>query len=202
MKKHYHIWKLLIFDMFVIEFGPVGVFFIAYYLSSFSIAAVSLAVATFVSLVASKIINKRVPSFAIFSGTITILTALITYYFKLPEVLIFKDTVYYLFFASLLFLSIWKEKGLFKAFFGHIFAIEDKGWFVLERRWLVFFILAGCSNEYVRNFLSDDDWVIYKQVVVFFFLGFGLYQFTITSKYRLGETDKLGLRKFEGRNTD
>jgi intracellular septation protein len=195
MKKHSHIWKILIFDMFVIEFGPVGVFFVAYYLSSFYIAAMSLAVATFVSLIASKIINKRVPTFAIFSGTITIVTAFITYYFKLPEVLIFKDTVYYLFFASLLFVSIWKKKALFKTFFGHIFAIEENGWFLLEKRWLIFFILAGASNEFVRIFLSLDEWVVYKQIVVFFFLGFGLYQFKISSEHRLPEADKLGLRK-------
>jgi len=199
MKKHSHIWKILIFDMFVIEFGPVGVFFIAYYFSSFSIAAFSLAVATLLALIASKLINKRVPWFAIFSGTITIITAMVTYFFDMPGVLIFKDTVFYFLFAVLLGLSIWKGKNLFKAFFGHIFAIKDEGWIALERRWIIFFVAAGSSNEFVRIFLSADEWVIYKQVVVIFFLGFGLYQFRISNKYRLPEADKLGLRKLSSR---
>ena len=181
--------------MFVIEFGPVGVFFVAYYSFDFLMAALALGAATLVALVLSQFVNKRVPWFAIFSGSITILTALLTYLLTAPWILIIKDSVYYGLFALFLGISLWQKKSLFKTFFGHIFAITEEGWRILEGRWFVFFVFAATSNELVRMFLSADEWVLYKQAIVFVFLGFGLYQFRVSIKYRLPEADALGLRK-------
>lgn len=182
--------------MFVIEFGPVGIFFIAYYLSDFITAAAALGVTTFITLILSQLINKRVPWFALFSGSVTILTAYITYLYTAPWVLILKDSIYYFLFAALLSLSIIRHTLLFKLFFGHIFAISDTGWRVLERRWLLFFIAAGVSNEFVRTTLTTADWVVYKQIIIAVFLFFGLYQFRVSSAYRIpDESDRLGLRR-------
>ena len=181
MKKHNHIWKILIFDMFVIEFGPVGVFFVAYYFLDFLKAALALGGATLVALVLSQFVNKRVPWFAIFSGSITILTALLTYLFTAPWILIIKDSVYYGLFALFLGISLWQKKSLFKTFFGHIFAITEEGWRILEGRWFVFFVFAATSNELVRMFLSADEWVLYKQAIVFVFLGFAFWVLFIMS---------------------
>ena len=195
MRAYKHIWKILIFDMFIIEFGPVGVFFIVYYFSSFQVAALALGISTFFALVTSRAVNKRVPWFAIFSGSITMLTALATYLFTAPWMLIIKDSVYYALFALLLGVSLYMRKAIFKAFFGHIFAIAEEGWRILELRWFAFFIFAAASNEFVRIYLTADEWVLYKQLIVFIFLGFGLYQFRVSMKYPLPEADRLGLRK-------
>jgi intracellular septation protein len=195
MKKHSHIWKILIFDMFIIEFGPVGIFFVAYYFSDFLTAALALGASTFIALLLSRIINKRVPWFAIFSGSITILSALVTYLLTAPWILIITDSVFYLLFALILGLSLRRNHSVFKTFFGHIFAITTEGWRALEKRWFVFFVLACVSNEMVRVFLSPDAWVVYKQGVVVAFLVFGFYQFKVTIKHRLSEADRFGLRK-------
>ncbi len=181
--------------MFIIEFGPVGVFFFVYYLTDFLRAALSLGVATMVALLVSWAVNRRVPWFAVFSGTVTILTSLLTYIYTEPWMLIVKDSVYYFLFAFLLGMSLWKRRGLFHTFFGHIFMVTEEGWRILERRWFVFFLLAGTANELVRMYLTVDEWVIYKQVIVVVFLIFGLYQFTISKRHRLPEADALGLRK-------
>ena len=198
MKKHRHIWKIFIFDMFIIEFGPVGVFFIAYYLFDFLSAALALGVSTLGALLLSKVVNKRVPWFAIFSGSITMLTALLTYVFTAPWMLIVKDSIYYFMFALFLGFSLWKGLSVFKSFFGHVFAMEEAGWKILEKRWFVFFVLAGSSNEFVRVSLTVDQWVAYKEAIVLIFLTFGLYQFRVSSKYRLPEADKLGLKLLKG----
>lgn len=195
MKKHRHIWKILIFDMFIIEFGPVGLFFIAYYLTDFLIAALVLGVSTLLTLILSQIVNRRVPWFAIFSGSITIITAFITYLFSAPWILVIKDSAYYILFTLFLGISLWRRLSVFKAFFGHIFAIDEAGWRILEWRWFVFFLLAAISNEAVRTLLTTDEWVLYKQAIIFFFLGFGLYQFRVSRAHRLPEADALGLWK-------
>jgi len=202
MKKHSHIWKILVFDMFVIEFGPVGVFFLVYYLADFPQAALALGVATLLALVLSKVVNKRVPWFAIFSGTITMITSVITYIYTAPTVLILKDTVYYFLFAGILLFGVWKERHIFEKFFGHIFALAEEGWKILERRWLVFFLIAGVLNEVVRMSLSTSEWVVYKQVVVIGFVLFGMYQFQVSMRYRLAEADEYGLRRISPSTTE
>jgi len=189
-----HIWKILILDMFVIEFGPVGVFFIAYYLAGFPVAALSLGCATFGALVLSRIVNKRVPWFAIFSGSITMLTSFITYLHDSPTVLIVKDSAYYFLFAAILGVSTFMNRHVFRAFFGHVFALTETGWRILEQRWALFFLLAGTANEIVRVSLSVGEWVIYKQVIVIMFTAFGLYQFRVSSRHRSEEADEYGLR--------
>lgn len=170
-------------------------FFITYYLSDFLTAALALGASTFVALILSWAINKRVPWFAIFSGSMTILTALVTYIFVAPWVLIIKDSLFYFLFAFIVGISLWRNRSIFKIFFDHIFAITETGWHLLEKRWFLFFVLAGVLNELVRVLLSADDWVLYKQAIVLVFLGFGLYQFKVSSKHRLPEADRLGLRK-------
>lgn len=181
--------------MFVIEFGPVGVFFLTYYLTDFFTAALALGLATLITLILSKVINKRVPWFAIFSGTVTIATSLVTYLYTEPGILIFKDTVYYTLFASFIGIGLWRGRSVFEKFFGHIFAITEKGWFSLERRWVFFFMSAAVSNELVRMFLTVEQWVIYKQIILVIFVVFGMYQLRVTMRYRTEEADKWGLRR-------
>ncbi len=195
LKRNKHIIKLLIFDMFIIEFGPVGVFFVTYYLTDFLTAALALGISTFLTMVASQIVNKRVPWFAIFSGIITIISALVTYFYNAPWILIVKDTVYYLIFVLLLGFSIWKKHSIFKTFFGHVFAMSDEGWRILEMRWFLFFLFSAVSNEAVRIFLTPDEWVLYKQLMLAIFFTFGMYQFRVSMKYRLESADRFGLRK-------
>ena len=195
MKKHGHLFKILFFDMFVIEFGPTGVFLIAYYLSDFITAALWLGAATALALVISRVVNNRLPLFAIFSGSVTMLSALITFIYQSPDVLIIRDSVFYVLFAVLLGMSVWRPDSLFKKFFSHIFLLADEAWNTLERRWFVFFIVLAISNEFVRMNLTVEEWVIYKQVALVTMVVFGFYQLTVTRQYRLPGSDNLGFRK-------
>jgi intracellular septation protein len=195
LKKNKHILKMLVFDMFVIEFGPIIVFFIVNYFAGFMSAALALAIATLLTMVLSKIVNKRVPWFAIFSGVITIVTSLVTYFYTAPSVLIIKDTVYYFVFAGMLLVGIYTGRSVFEKFFGHVFAITKQGWQTLEMRWCGFFVFAALSNEYVRIFYTAEAWVLYKQAILLVFFAFGMYQFKVSMKHRLPEADRFGLRK-------
>ena len=193
---------MLVFDMFVIEFGPIIVFFVVNYFAGFMAAALSLGVATFATMVLSKIVNKRVPWFAIFSGVITIVTSLVTYFYTAPWVLIIKDTFYYFAFSLVLLVSIWTGRSVFEKFFGHVFAITEKGWQTLEKRWCGFFVFAAISNEYIRIFYTAEEWVIYKQFILIVFFIFGMYQFKVSIKHRLAEADRFGLRKLKSQSTN
>lgn len=195
MQRSRHIWKIVIFDIFIIEFGPVGVFFGVYYFTDFLTAALSLSIATILALIGSKLINGRLPLFAIFSGLATILTAFVTFLFTAPWVLIVADSVYYFFFALMLGASTWSGQLIFRSFFGHVFAVADEGWRLLQMRWTMFLVLAGISNECVRLTLTPDEWVLFKQGLIFVAVIFGLYQFRVSSAYRSPEADRWGLKR-------
>ncbi len=198
MKKHLHIVKLIGFDMLVLEFGPVGVFYLVFYLAEFFAASLALAVATLATLIASKIVNRRVPWFALLSGTVTILTAGLTYFLTSPTILIVKDTVYYGLFAAALGVSVYRRLHLFRTFFGHVFAITDEGWRTLERRWALFFLAMAVSNDVVSITMTADAWVIYTHFALAVFLAFGFYQLRVSMRHRLAEADAWGLRKLSG----
>jgi len=201
MRPHAHLWKLFILDLLTIEFAPVAVFVLAYHLSDFPRAALALCVTTFLTLVLSYVVNARVPWFALSSGCVTMLTSYVTYRYDLPGVLIAMDSAYYFLFASALGIGAVFRLHLFRTFFGHVFAITERGWRILERRWLCFFVFAGATNELVRIYLTYDEWVVYKQGMVLLFLTFGLYQFRVSSTHRTAEGDRRGLRLLVGKAT-
>lgn len=178
----------------ILEFGPVILFFAGFYISgSFPIAVLALGSGTILSMIASRIINKRRPLFALFSGGVTIVTSFFTYYLNNPDILIIKDSVMYIGAAIVLSAGIWSGKHFYRMFFHHIFALTDHGWLILERRWAIFFGTAGILNEYVRVMLTIDQWVLYKGYFTIFLVIFGFYQLRMMSQNRLPNSTKIGL---------
>lgn len=186
--------KSLIVDMLVIEFGPVGVFFVVYYLMNFFQAALFLALSTLASLLLSFAVNKRLPWFALISGFATMTIALSTYIFASPTLLIVKDSLYYSLFALVLGVSIARKRYIFKTFFGHVFNMTDNGWKLLQKRWIVFFIAVVVGNEIARRALTPDEWVLYKQIIVLLFVSFGFYQLKLIRMHRSPEASLNGFR--------
>ncbi|MCA9358511.1 septation protein IspZ [Candidatus Kaiserbacteria bacterium] len=200
MLRHARLFKLLILDMLIIEFGPLLVFFALYhFLCSFGKAALGLAGTTLVTLYISKLVNQRIPWFVVISGGITAGSAILSYWFKTPDILIFTDTVFYFLFAGLLASGVFHKRQVFATFFSHVFCISEAGWKILERRFLGIFIAAGIANELVRHLGSVHDWVVFKQWLVVVFLLFGFYQLRVTSSHRTEEADRFGLRSQEFR---
>jgi intracellular septation protein len=194
MLRHARLFKLLILDMLIIEFGPLLVFFVLYYLCSFGRAALGFAGTTAVMLLISKLVNQRTPWFVVISGGVTAGSAFLSYWFHSPDILIFTDTIFYLLFAGLLGSGVFHKRQVFATFFSHVFCISERGWQILERRFLIMFLLAGIGNEIVRHFGSVHDWVIFKQWLVVIFIVFGFYQLRLTSSHRTEEADRFGLR--------
>ena len=77
-----YIWKIALFDLLLIELGPVIIFLIIFNVADFFLAALALAITTLVALILSKVVNKRLPYFALFAGAITIITSFFAFYFK------------------------------------------------------------------------------------------------------------------------
>lgn len=196
MKKYSYTLKIVVFDLLFIEFGPLVFFVIAYYLKGFSVAALTLAVATVLSLIVSLLINKRIPWFAATTGILTATMSAFSYLHNDPDILILTDSCYYFALSFTFAASTIFGKLVLKKLFGHIFSLTDIGWKMLEFRAFILFSVAGVTNELVRAYLSLDHWIIYKQIAVSSILIFGLLQLRITCRYRTDNTNRLGLCTF------
>lgn len=178
------------------EFSPVVAFFIAAQFYSFYVATGVLILSTLVALAMGWYFERRFPILPIISGTFVVVSGLITITHHNPAALIFADSLYYFLMGLTIAVGLMYEKNILKMIFGRTFAMNDKGWSILGYRWIVIFLLAGIANEIARHFFTPEVWVHFKLLKVITITIFGLYQFTLSKKYRIPElSNEWGIRK-------
>ncbi len=182
-----------------IEFGPIILFFIALsFLGSedrgFLVATAIFTFFTAVALAASYILEKRIAWFPLIAGASVLLFGVITLLFRDPEVFMVKDTFYNGFFALFLLGGALCKKAMLKPLFITLFDIQEKGWFILSIRWGFFFLLLTILNEVTWRMYSNEVWVSYKFWSTVVTALFGLYQITLSKRYRNNSASPLGMR--------
>ncbi len=184
-----------IFLAIVAEFGPLLTFFIAGRLTNFFEAVAILMCSVVIAVSSSWYFDRRIPWLPIISGLFVLIGGYITLSFREPDAVIIADTFYYLFIVIALGVSFSRGIFLFKKLFGSVFAITDEGWRILCWRWFWFLLLAACSNEIARYFLTPEAWIDYRFYKSIVLTAFALYQLTLTKKYRIeGISNRIGLR--------
>jgi intracellular septation protein len=177
------------------EFAPVIGFFIAAQLFDFYIATAVLIVSTIAALSAGWYFERRFPILPIISGCFVIISGLITIFYKAPDALIFADSLYYILMGFTIGIGLLFKVNILKLIFESTFAMSDEGWRILAIRWVTIFLLAGAANEVARFALSPEEWVNFKFLKVVTVGVFGMYQFTLSRRYRLeGESNAWGIR--------
>ncbi len=183
-------------SFFLLEGVPLVIFFTLFaYTREFSFAVLGLVCATFIATAISLVLHKRIPYFTLIAASTTTLAGLLTYLSNNPNILIFRDTLYYTIFGAAIFFMQKNNRLPLKAMFENIFAITNEGWKELCRRWGLFLILAGILNLLIGLALPLSYWVFYKSVLILIFLLFGSYQLTLTKKYAQEDANSLGLRQ-------
>ena len=178
------------------EFAPVFAFFIAAQFCSFYFATAVLIVSTLVALGLGWYFEKRFPVFPIISGFFVVVSGVITIVHHTPNALIFADSLYYFLMGIVIALGLAFQVNILKLIFERTFAMQNIGWLILARRWIIIFLLAGTANEIARHTLTPEVWVNFKVLKVITITIFGFYQFNLSKKYRIPEiSNEWGLRK-------
>lgn len=185
--------KKLFLNLFI-EFGPIISFLIASEITTFIKATIIFVSFTTIALVASIIERKSIAYFPFIVAIIIITAGSLTVIFDNPFFLIIKDTLYTGIFSLVLFIGLFFGKGLLKPLFQDLFAMTDKGWYILSMRWAIFFVLLTISNEIARHFLVTQNWVIFKGVATIATISFSLYQFRLSKKERLPNSTEWGMK--------
>lgn len=190
-----------------LEMGPLVVFFGTYAfvkggnaeagvagdITRIVYATVALMIATAISLIASRILLKRIPLMPLVTGAFVLIFGSLTIYLRDPTFIKIKPTVLYLLFACTLAGGLFFRKLLLKMLLSEALQMRDEGWRLLTLRWIGFFLFLAVANEIVWRNFSEATWVSFKSFgampLTFLFM---MAQLSLIAKYQLPEVSSKG----------
>lgn len=147
---------------FLVELGPLVVFFIVNSRAGIFYGTGCFIAATVVSLIASRFLFGRVPVMPLVSGVVVLVFGGLTLWLQDELFIKLKPTIVNTIFASVLFGGLFFGKSLLRYLFGDVFSLTEEGWRKLTFRWACFFVLLAVLNEFAWRLLSTDSWVAFK----------------------------------------
>ncbi|MDO9364416.1 MAG: inner membrane-spanning protein YciB [Sphingopyxis sp.] len=164
---------------FVIDFGPLLVFFLAYKFSSggegafaATTAAIKGTVAFMVAIIVAMIVSKwklgKISPMLWMSSILVIGFGALTIWFHDERFIVMKPTIIYAAFAVLLLGGWWFKKPMLKYLLqSALEGLTDRGWLLLSRNWGIFFAVLGIANHVMYELIqskqmSFDLWLTIK----------------------------------------
>ena len=172
----------------IIDIGPLAVFFIFYTRSDLQSAILPFMIATVIAVLFSYILEKKIPVMPTVGAIIILVFGGLTIYFDNDVFFKMKPTIINLLFAAILYGGIVLKKPLLKYLLGAALKLQYKGWFILTKRWIAFFISLAILNEIIWRTQSTDIWVNFKVfgILPITFI-FTITQFSIIKKYQIND---------------
>jgi len=172
---------------FIADFGPLLIFFIYYKKFGMTEAILPLIIATIVATGILYFVEKKIPKVPIISAVIVSLFGGLTLYFDNKIFFYMKPTIVNLLFAFVLFFgSFFLKKNLLKSLLESSIQLEERGWELLNKRWMIFFIFLAFLNEIVWRTQTEDFWVKFKVFgiipITFIFM---IFQINLIKKYKV-----------------
>ncbi|MCJ2181305.1 septation protein IspZ [Novosphingobium sp. 1949] len=187
----------------VVDFGPLLVFFFAYYhfspakgsdtLGTVSAAikgTVAFMVATIIALALSKWRLGKISPMLWLTTVLILGFGTLTVVFRDAIWIQLKPTAVYLMFSVLLFAGLFKGKAMLKYLLQSAFeGLDEEGWIKLSRNWAWFFLALAVANTALVYTVSFDAWL--KAKVWGFTLASFLFTFSqlpMVLKHGMGDT--------------
>lgn len=150
------------FTKFLIEVGPLGVFFFANNRFDIFTATAAFMVAVTISLAANYALERRLPAMPLVTGVFVLVMGGLTLYLQDDLFIKVKPTITNLLFAGILLGGLAAGKLFLRYVFGAAFRLDEAGWRILTIRWSLFFVFLAIVNEIVWRNFSTDAWVNFK----------------------------------------
>jgi intracellular septation protein len=145
-----------------LEMGPLVVFFGVN--SAFGIfpGTAAFMAATVVALGISYALSRTIPVMPLVTAAFVLVFGGLTLYLADETFIKLKPTIVNLMFATILFIGLMTRRLFIKLIFEHAFQLVDRGWVLLTRAWIVFFLFLAALNEFVWRNFPTDTWVNFK----------------------------------------
>lgn len=150
------------------EFLPLILFLVALIAKDIYFAVVVLMIAMPIGLALKTIRAKKLDRMYFWSTVLALIFGAATLYFRNPEFLFWKPTVFYWALAVACLASHWiGEKPIVQRFFGMVAElntdkITSSQWTTLNFAWVAFFVAIGLINLFVAYNFSVEIWGTFK----------------------------------------
>lgn len=147
---------LLVFFL-VNGFAPVpGVLKIFYATGAFMAAML-------IAMMISQFRYKHISPMLWFSGMMVLILGGLTIWLHNETFIKLKPTIYYLVAGGILTFGMVTKRNLLETVLGSAYpGLSQRGWDLLTRNWIFFFLAMAVANEAVWRTTSTDFWVSYK----------------------------------------
>jgi intracellular septation protein len=146
----------------LLEMGPLLVFFFANSAYGIFSATIVFMVATVTALAVSYALARTLPVMPMVSGVVVLIFGGLTIYLADELFIKLKPTIVNLMFAGVMLFGLATGRLFIKLVFGPALQLTDRGWLILTRAWIVFFIFLAALNEIVWRNVATDTWVSFK----------------------------------------
>ncbi|WP_330168397.1 septation protein A [Bartonella grahamii] len=162
---------------FLLEMGPLVVFFFANYKGEWLIKNIGLfqnfskpifpataifMVAIIISLSLSWILTRQIPIMPLISGIFVLVFGFLTLWLHNETFIKMKPTIINSLFALILFGGMCFKKPLLRYALDSTLKLDDLGWQKLTYRWAFFFVFLALLNEIIWRNFSDNFWTSFK----------------------------------------
>lgn len=153
----------------LLDYGPLLLFFLTNFLAPVpQEQRIYWATGVFmVAMVAAMAISvaryRRISPMLWFSGAMVVIFGGLTLWLQNETFIKIKPTIYYLTVSGLLFFGLTTGRNFLKIVLGTAYpGLRERGWYLLTRNWIVYFIAMAAINEVVWRLMSTDTWVAFK----------------------------------------
>ncbi len=133
--------------------GASGPLFVA---TAFFMAAIAT------SLALSWHLMRHLPRMAMVTGVVVAVFGGLTLWLQDETFIKMKPTMVNGIFALILGFGLVRGRSYLKSLIGETVALDDAGWLIFTRRWVMFFIFMAVLNEVVWRTQTTENWVAYK----------------------------------------
>ena len=153
----------------LIDLGPLLAFFLTNFFApvpdtlKIFVATGVFMVAMIIAMLISQLRYRHISPLLWFSGIMVVVLGGLTIWLHNETFIKIKPTIYYGIVAGLLTFGLATGRNLLKMVLGTVYpGLSERGWYLLTRNWIGFFIVMAILNEAVWRSTSTDMWVAFK----------------------------------------
>jgi intracellular septation protein len=145
-----------------LEMGPLAIFFAVNSTLGIFPGTAAFMVATVIALGISYAIARTVPIMPLVTAVFVLIFGGLTLYLADELFIKLKPTIVNLMFAAILLVGLLTGRLFIKLILESAFQLQDRGWLLLTRAWIGFFVFLAALNEFIWRNFSTDFWVSFK----------------------------------------
>jgi intracellular septation protein len=168
---------------FVLDVGPLVLFFIANGRFGIFVATAVFMVSIVTALLVSYAMTRHWPVMPVVSAIVVLIFGSLTLILHDETFIKVKPTIIYLLFGGVLLVGHILNKPLLAIVFDSVFHLTEEGWRKLTLRWVAFFFVLAVMNEVVWRTQTTDVWLGFKLLVVGLTFVFAAFQYPLLTKY-------------------